>query len=164
MILKAKNLRISERTAEDVKGILEVYNSNQDFLLSHIDRREVSVEWLMQEYEEMKKMNFKTLVVKQNINDTIIGFIDFCPIEECYLSLLMVHDLHRSKGYGKEIYEEFENYIRTINLKRIRIDVVNNYNDKVLQFWKNRGFNEIEKIQLKWSDKPLDAVVMIKNL
>ncbi|SCZ11171.1 GNAT family N-acetyltransferase [Alkaliphilus peptidifermentans] len=164
MNLRTENFSISELTEEDVKGILEVYNSNQDFLLSHMERREVSVEWLRQEIEEMKKANFKTLIVKENINDTVIGFIDFSPMEECYLSLLMVHSLYRSKGYGKEIYDEFENYTRIINAKRIRIDAVYNYNKEVLQFWENRGFNEIEEIQLKWSDKLLDAIVMKKNV
>ncbi|WP_051569106.1 GNAT family N-acetyltransferase [Alkaliphilus transvaalensis] len=164
MILKTENFTISEATKEDEKGILDVYNSNQLFLLSHMGRKEVSLEWLKQEHEEMKEMNFKTLIVKENFNDTVIGFIDFCPIEECYLSLLMVHNLYRSKGLGKEIYEEFENYIRMKKLKCIRIDVVYNYNKEVLHFWINRGFNEIEKTQLKWSHNLLDAIVMKKRL
>ena len=53
---------------------------------------------------------------------------------------------------------------RNENLKRIRIDAVYNYNEEVLQFWKNRGFKEIEKIQLHWTDRLLDAIVLKKNL
>lgn len=164
MILKTKKFVISEMSEEDINGVLDVYNSNQDFLLSHMDRREISIEWLKKEQEEMKDMNFKTLIVKENINDSIVGFIDFCPMEECYLSLMMVHSLYKNKGYGKEIYEGLENYLRNENLKRIRIDVVNNYDGSVLKFWKNRGFKEIEKVQLQWSDKLLDAIVLKKNL
>jgi ribosomal protein S18 acetylase RimI-like enzyme len=129
-----------------------------------MDRKEVSMAWLRQEQEEMQGMNFKTLIVKENRNDNIIGFIDLCHMEESYLSLLMVHSLYRSKGCGKEIYKGLENYLRNTNSKMIRIDVVHNYDGAVLQFWKNRGFKEIEKVQLQWSDKLLDAIVLKKNL
>lgn len=162
MLLKTKNLSISDVNEEDIRGVLEVYNSNKDFLLSHMNKREVNIEWLMQEQEEMKGIDFKTLIVKENNN--IIGFIDICLKEECYLSLLMVHNEYRNKGYGKEIYEALEEYLRKINLKSIRIDVVHNYNESVLRFWRNRGFKEIEKVQLQWADTLLDAVVMKKSL
>ncbi len=85
-MLKTKNFSMSEIAEEDINGVLEVYNSNQDFLLSHMGKKEVSVEWLMQEHEAMKNMNFKTLIVKENTNNTIIGFIDLWLMEECYLS------------------------------------------------------------------------------
>jgi len=162
MLLKTKNLSISDVNEEDIRGVLEVYNSNTDFLLSHMNKREVNIEWLMQEQEEMKGIDFKTLIVKENNN--IIGFIDICLKEECYLSLLMVHNEYRNKGYGKEIYEALEEYLRKINLKSVRIDVVYNYNEAVLRFWINRGFKEIEKAQLQWADTLLDAVVMKKSL
>lgn len=60
--------------------------------------------------------------------------------------------------------EGLENYLRNANLKSIRIDVVNSYDGSVLKFWKNRGFKEIEKVQLQWSDKLLDAIVLKKSL
>ncbi len=164
VIIVTENICISEATEEDILGILEVYNSNQDFLLTHIGRSEVSAEWLEKEHKEMKGMNFKTLIVKENTHETIIGFIDFSPTEECYLSLLMVHKLYRGKGYGREIYKELENFLINEKSKTIRIDVVYDYNIKILEFWENRGFKKTEKIQLQWSDKLLDAVVMKKNL
>lgn len=164
MILQTENIRISEITAGDINGVLEVYNSNHDFLLSHMDRREVGLEWLEKELKEMKEMNFRTLIVRENVNDTLIGFIDLCPMEECYLSLLMIHSLYRGKGYGKEIYEEIEKYLKNLNTKSIRIDVVYNYNKEVLGFWENRGFKKAETIQLQWSKRLLDAIVMKKNL
>ncbi len=164
ILTKTKNFIISEMKEEDNKGILDVYNSNQDFLLSHVDRKKVSMEWLKQEQKKMKDINFKTLLVKENKNDNIIGFIDICILEECYLSLFMVHSLYKGKGYGKEIYEQLENYLRNTNSKVIKIDVVYNYNESVLQFWKNKGFKETEKVKLKWSDKLLDVIVLKKNL
>ena len=164
VILEAEKIRMCEATEEDFLGILEVYNSNQDFLLSHMGRSDVSAEWLEKEQKEMKEMKFKTLIVKENTNENLIGFIDIRPIEECYLSLLMVHKLYRGKGYGKEIYEKLENYLLNQHSKTIRIDVVYDNNKEILGFWENRGFKKIEKIQFKWSNTLLDAVVMKKNL
>ncbi|MBP2027164.1 hypothetical protein J2Z35_000958 [Acetoanaerobium pronyense] len=54
MILKTKKFVIGEMLEEDINGVLDVYNSNQDFLLSHMDRSEISIEWLKKEQEEMK--------------------------------------------------------------------------------------------------------------
>ncbi|WP_198135404.1 hypothetical protein [Alkaliphilus metalliredigens] len=60
------------RWAMSPNWVLEVYNSNQAFLLSYMDRKEVSIQWLRKEQEEMKGTNFKTLVVKENRNDAIM--------------------------------------------------------------------------------------------
>mgnify|MGYP000954067909 CR=1 FL=1 len=67
-------------------------------------------------------------MVEENKSNNIIGFIDIDFTDECYLSLLMVHEAFRSRGYGKEIYDEIENYSRKQNLKGIRIDVACDYN------------------------------------
>lgn len=164
MIFEKEKIRIVEATEEDILGILEVYNSNQDFLLSHMGRSEVSVKWLEKEQQEMKEMKFKTLIVKENTHDTIIGFIDLCLKEECYLSLLMVHKSYRGKGYGKVIYEKLENYLINEDSKTIRIDVAYDYNKEVLGSWEDRGFKKIDKTQLQWSNTILNAIVMKKNL
>lgn len=162
MVLKTEKFIISEMTVDDINGILEVYNSNQNFLLSHINKKSISIDWLIEEQQEMKEANFKTLVVKED--NSIIGFIDVCIEEESYLSLMIIHNEYRGRGYGKEIYHALEQYLEKMNSKRIRIDVVYNYNEKVLQFWGNRGFKETEKIKLQWTDITLDAIVMKKEL
>ncbi|CAK7027386.1 GNAT family N-acetyltransferase [Tissierella carlieri] len=164
MILRTKNLSIREITEEDINGVIEVYNSNQDFLMFHIGRQEVNIQWLIQEQKEMKAIDFKILVVKENESNAIIGFIDIGFMEECYLSLLMVHNEFRCKGYGKEIYDALEGYLRENNLRRIRIDVAYGYSEEVLQFWENRGFEGIKKIKLQWMDRLFDAIVMEKDL
>ncbi|MCQ4923614.1 GNAT family N-acetyltransferase [Tissierella carlieri] len=164
MILRTKNLSIREITEEDINGVIEVYNSNQDFLKFHIGRQEVNIEWLIQEQKEMKAIDFKILVAKENESNVVIGFIDIGLMEECYLSLLMVHNEFRCKGYGKEIYDALEDCLRENNFRRIRIDVAYGYSEEVLQFWKNRGFEEIKKIKLQWVDRLFDAIVMKKDL
>ncbi|MEY8417285.1 hypothetical protein [Tissierella praeacuta] len=57
MILKTKKLTIKEIAEEDIKRVLEIYNSNQDFLMFHIGNQEVNMDWLIQEQKEMKDTN-----------------------------------------------------------------------------------------------------------
>ncbi len=52
MILKTKKLTIkeiaeAEEEEEDIKRVLEIYNSNQDFLMFHIGNQEVNMDWLI---------------------------------------------------------------------------------------------------------------------
>ncbi|MGJ0847864.1 hypothetical protein SAMN02745784_02784 [Tissierella praeacuta DSM 18095] len=47
MILKTKKLTIKEIAEEDIKRVLEIYNSNQDFLMFHIGNQEVNMDWLI---------------------------------------------------------------------------------------------------------------------
>ncbi|MBU5257377.1 hypothetical protein [Tissierella praeacuta] len=57
MILKTKKLTIKEIAEEDIKRVLEIYNSSQDFLMFHIGNQEVNMDWLIQEQKEMKDTN-----------------------------------------------------------------------------------------------------------
>ncbi|WP_313757303.1 hypothetical protein [Tissierella sp.] len=57
MILKTKKLTIKEIAEEDIKRVLEIYNSNQDFLMFHIGNQEVNMDWLIQEQKEIKNTN-----------------------------------------------------------------------------------------------------------
>lgn len=164
MIIESKNLYASRVENNDMLNILEVYNSNNKFLEAHMGKKSVDIKWLEKENETMKEAGFNSYkIIKKNDKKTI-GLIDFALKEECYLSLLMIHDKYKNKGYGKEIYLGFEDYIRFNECKTIRIDVVTNYDSSVLEFWEFNGFKVIENIMLNWTGKMLPAVVMKKNL
>ncbi|MCC5911286.1 MAG: GNAT family N-acetyltransferase [Clostridiaceae bacterium] len=163
-MIVTENLRLCDIKNEDLQEIKEVYNSNPKFLFAHMDKDKIDIEWCIKEQEEMKEMNFKTLIIKAKVSGRIIGFIDYCLKEESYLSLLMLHSQYKNKGYGKEIYKAFEDYLKERKVRNIRIDVVYDYDETVLEFWEKRGFSRKEKIQLQWTDKTLDAIVMKKSL
>ena len=50
---------MSEGNGLDFIDLQEIYNSNSVFLSAHIDQADVSLDWLIKEQEEMKKIIFK---------------------------------------------------------------------------------------------------------
>lgn len=164
MIIKTENINVGLVEKNDVVDILGVYNSNIKFLQAHMGNKSVDNKWLEEEIESMKKAGFYSCKVVDKKAEKIIGLLDFSLKEEAYLSLLMIHDSYKNKGYGKEIYFEFERYIRSSGCKAIRIDVVTSYDKNVLEFWKHNGFKVIDNIELNWTGKMLPAAVMKKYL
>lgn len=164
MIIETENLYVSLVENNDILDILEVYNSNIKFLQAHMGTKNVDNKWIEEEIETMKEAEFYSCKVVVKKTEKIIGILDFSLKEEAYLSLLMIHNEYKNKGYGKEIYLEFEKYIRANECKAIRIDVVTNYDKNILEFWKLNDFKVIENIELNWTGKMLPAAVMKKYL
>jgi len=69
-----------------------------------------------------------------------------------------------SGGIGKELYFGFEEFTRSHNSKRIRIDVVTDYDETSLGFWLKNGYIIEEEIILSWGEKMLSAQKLIKRL
>lgn len=164
MIIETENLKISLAEKNDILDIIEIYNSNIEFLKAHMGKQNVDAIWLEDEMKAMKQAGFYSCKVVHKKTKNIIGVLDFALKEESYLSLLMIHNKHKNKGYGKEIYSKFENYVRDNDCKAIRIDVVTNYDDNVLDFWKCNDFEVVDNIELNWTGKLLPAAVMKKYL
>lgn len=164
MILQSDNILLSEIHDDDYIKILEIYNSNKSFLHSHLDKNQIDLQWIEEELELMKKMNFKTLKIQEKASGQMIGFIDLKFHEQSYLSLLMIHNDFHNKGYGKAAYALLEEFLLKEKVKNIRIDVVYDYDNIVMQFWINRGFNKVKNIQLRWGDQYLGASMMNKTL
>lgn len=164
MVFKSENFYIDLIQDVDIEGIVHIYNSNEHFLISHMDAKEVTSEWLLEELKDMKDIGFSSYKIIDIKTGKIIGIMDFKLGEETYLSLLIIHSDLQGKGYGKLIFQEFEEYIKSLKSKSIRIDVVTNYNSSVLDFWINNGFVKSAEIELNWSGKVLPAVTMKKIL
>lgn len=112
----------------------------------------------------MKNEGFYSCKIVQKNSNEIVGIIDFKVDKETYLSLLMINSNLKGQGIGIKVYELFEMYIKSSNSTSLRIDVVTNYDKRVLDFWIKNGFKSIENITLNWNKKLLPAVVMKKNL
>jgi len=69
-----------------------------------------------------------------------------------------------NKRVGKLIYNVLMKYIKTKKCNGLRIDVVINYDDNVLNFWANNGFAKFKDVELNWTGKILPAVIMKKCL
>jgi GNAT superfamily N-acetyltransferase len=164
MIFETEGFYIDLVENADINDVVEVYNSNRKFLQNHIGTDQVAKEWILDEIESMRKVDFYSCKIVEKSSGKLIGIIDFKIGGETYLSILMLHKDYKKKGLGALIYQALEEYAKSEKSKGMRIDVVTNYNDAVLDFWMKNGFEKIKEIELNWTGKILPAVVMKKNL
>ncbi|HYE09999.1 MAG TPA: GNAT family N-acetyltransferase [Patescibacteria group bacterium] len=162
MVFKSNEYVISFVDSKDLNEIIEVYNSNKQFLISHMNKEKVEKEWMLEEIESMKRIGFHCCKTVNSITGKIVGLLDFKIDKETYLSLLMIHKDQKNKGIGNSIYQAFERYVQSQDCKSIRIDVVTEYDNSVLDFWNRQGFIEHENIKLNWTGKVLPAITMKK--
>lgn len=148
---------------EDIDKILDIYNSNRSFLENHLGVSAVTKEFILNEMKEMKKSGFQSFVIKDNA-DRIIGICDIKISEESYLSLFMINGKMKRSGLGSDIYNQMEEFLKAEGVKRIRIDVVYDYEDNVVGFWEKNGFMHYEKIQLEWNGYKSKAIRMCKSI
>lgn len=148
----------------DYSGIVEVYNSNQRFLLNHLGQPSVNYDFIVGEVSEMKSIGFLSDVIVDKDTEVIKGVIDYRLSEEVYLSLFMLDSSLQGRGLGRKLYHCFENELVKKGVKKIRIDVVNEYEGNVAAFWEKLGFAGNEELYLKWGNKKSKALVMRKSL
>jgi ribosomal protein S18 acetylase RimI-like enzyme len=159
--LNMEHCKFDMATKNDIDKVLEIYNSNSDFLEKHLGASRVSKEFIANEMEEMKKIGFRSFVIKNSEGNTV-GICDFKIAEEVYLSLLMIDGKQKRNGLGSRIYSQLEQLFQAEGADRIRIDVV--YEDNVVAFWEKQGFIPCEKIQLEWNGHKSNAIKMVKTI
>lgn len=155
------NYRFDLITADDIEKVLDVYNSNTSFLEKHLGITNVSKEFLTEEIAEMKNIGFTSVAIR-NSEGNIVGICDFKVAEEVYLSLLMIDAKQKRNGLGSRIYCQLEKIFKAEGADRVRVDVVDDYEDNVVAFWKKQGFIHCEKIQLEWNGYTSNAIKMVK--
>ena len=164
MVFESRDFYVDLVERNDLNKVVEVYNSNQDFLMNHIGKTEVTTKWISEEMSSMDEAGFYTHKITEKCSGNIIGVIDFKINEETYLSLLMLHNDYKNCGLGKQVFRALEGYVKSTGGKSIRIDVVSNYNNDVFDFWHKSGFVKDQDITLEWGKKSLLATVMRKQL
>lgn len=155
---------IRKASGDDIHKIVEIYNSNSIFLINHLGLEYVDETFISNEISEMKSMGFQFCVIADVQTGDIIGVIDFKPDTDVYLSLIMMDSKLHGKGSGTLVYRMFENEMLQSGKHSIRIDVVNDYDDNVVVFWKKQGFIPQDEIYLKWGNKNSKALTMIKDM
>ncbi len=145
----------------DIDRIVEIYNSNVTFLITHMGTSNISKEFILNEINKMKNYGFISSLIKNNKNE-IIGLCDFKIQKEAYLSLLIIHSKFKGNGFGRDIYNHLERVFKLNNVKRVRIDVIYDYEENVLGFWKKQGFVIDGEVELEWNGYKSNAIRMIK--
>ena len=151
-------------SAEDFRGIAEVYNSNRSFLLNHLGMEQVDEAFAAEDAEAMRAAGFCSCVIQEKNGSKAEGVLDYRPGKEVYLSLLMLTANLQGRGTGRMVYTRFEQEMRLAGSITIRIDVVNDYPGHAVSFWEKLGFTKGECILLNWGKKTSQAVVMRKNI
>ncbi|MDS0526754.1 GNAT family N-acetyltransferase [Clostridium sp. SHJSY1] len=164
MLFKTKEFYIDKAKEEDFHDIIDIYNSNKNFLLIHMDKENITKSWLTNEFKQMENVGFYSCKIVDIDSNKIIGLMDFKIEEETYLSLMMIHGNLKNKGMGKKVFQSFEEYVLSKESKKIKIDVVINYSKDVLTFWRNNGFVKVKEVELNWTGKVLPAITMMKIL
>lgn len=164
MLFKVNGFRVEEVRNKDLNEIVEVYNSNENFLTSHMDKKEITGEWMIEELKSMKEIGFLCCKIVDMNSQKIVGVVDFKVDKETYLSLLMIHNNYKNKGLGRLIYNSLEEYVLSLKSDCIRIDVVTDYDDSVIEFWIKNRFVKFKDTILNWTGKELNSIVMKKNL
>jgi ribosomal protein S18 acetylase RimI-like enzyme len=152
-------------TAADAPELAQVYNSNPHFLAAHMNMDAVSPEWVIAEWRSMLEERFLSCKITESGTGRMMGLMDFqAGGEEAYLSLLMLHEDFRGKGWGTRIYQAFEQYATAAGSSSVRLDVVTENDRTVQAFWSRNGFAVGEAVELNWAGRVLPAVVMKKKL
>lgn len=149
---------------KDIKAIVDIYNSNYQFLFHHLGVKSVDETFMIQEISTMRKLGFRPSVIVNQKNTTLQGILDYKLGQEVYLSLIMLAKNLQGNGTGSSLYSCFESKMIQDKRGSIRIDVVNDYQKNLVPFWKKHGFEEAEEIVLNWGNKKSKAVVMRKYL
>ena len=162
MHIENDKLYLTKITIKDYEEIINIYNSNKQFLNIHQDTKSITTDWLDKEMKTMKKEGFLSYKIVEKTSNQIIGIIDFKISNQSYISLIIIHKKYQNKSLGKEVYNLIESYLKQRNSISIKIDVVKNYNKNVINFWLENGFEIIEEINLNWNGKVLNALTMEK--
>ena len=112
---------------KDIKAIVDIYNSNDQFLFYHLGVKSVDETFMIQEISTMKKLSFRPSVIVNQQNSKIQGILDYKLEQEVYLSLIMLAKNLQGNGTGSSLYSYFESKMIQDKRDSIRIDVVNNY-------------------------------------
>ncbi len=148
----------------DIDMIVTIYNSNRKFLVNHLGMDAVDNRFIREEMLEMTANHFLSCVIVNELSNEIIGVLDYKPDSTVYLSLLMIHSNHHNKKIGQIVYNQFEKKMCKLGKSTVRIDVVNDYPDNVVLFWKKQGFIQQNEVNINWRNKKSKAVVMLKPL
>ena len=149
--------------AADLCRVVEIYNSQPQFLLHHLGRTAVDADFIAAEAAEMERVGFRSAVICTAGGD-VIGTLDHRAGEEAYLSLLLLAAEVQGQGHGRAVYGQLEAELKAAGCRRIRIDVVDDYPENVLAFWQKLGFVAAERICLCWGGKTSAAQVLRKEL
>ncbi|MEK7149624.1 MAG: GNAT family N-acetyltransferase [Patescibacteria group bacterium] len=154
------NISIKKALDEDIVKIVSIHKSCVLKTNSKFYSKSVIKEWLSQISIKNTREQFKNTkwhVIK--LNDKIIGFCQFSPIEKD-LYQINISPKYQGKNYGKLLYGFVEKYFRKRRMNEIYLNSTLN----AVNFYKNLGFKKIKMIKFKLDKTFVEMVKMKKQL
>ncbi|MBS4197370.1 GNAT family N-acetyltransferase [Lederbergia citri] len=149
-----------ERVTEDtLENVLEIINSNSTYntLENGISSR--TMDEIRNQFLNKTTDSFLITVDHQQIG--LIDFLKNNPKDNCpWLGLLMIHGDFHSKGYGKTIYQAFEEQFIRDEISKVRIGIIQE-NEQAKRFWTSLGFCVYGQSQ--WNGKTVDCLEQISK-
>lgn len=99
---------IRKASADDMEDILQIYNSNPDFLKHHLARNRVDSAFMAEEMASMKEAGFCSCILSDVITGRTIGVLDYKEGPVVYLSLFMLDAFVQGHGIGTRFWRFFE--------------------------------------------------------
>lgn len=167
MSIKFEVINLSDEN--QIEEVLSIYKSNKEYFIlsgdSNISFKTIQDDFNLIPDGVSRKNKHYMLVRDGNKSIAVFDYISEFPEKEmCYIGFLLVkNDIHRM-GYGKKVFNKFEDIIKTQGFKSIRLGVLDN-NEKGMHFWNNMGFHKIKTVKSNIRpDKDWTIDVMEKDL
>lgn len=130
---------IFQPITEDLLDIaLEIHNSNTHYNILENGVPSRTIEETRDEFLNQDTESY--LVFLENKYIGIIDFLKNNPSDNCpWIGLLMIHGEFHHKGYGRVVYNLFEEKLKQQNFEKVRIGILQE-NTIAQKFWKSLGF------------------------
>ncbi|GAB3059109.1 GNAT family N-acetyltransferase [Salinicoccus sesuvii] len=108
---------------------------------------EVEAEFLLDVPPGVDIENKKVYVIYQE--QRMIGFLDilfnYPETSTCMIGYLVIDQTHRNQGIGQLVYDQTSAYIKTKNIQKVRLSVVED-NKPAIKMWEKQGFEIADEV------------------
>ncbi len=146
----------------NIDNVMQIFNSNEEFLLGNLDRPLIDRNFVINEICNMSNLGFITYILT-DLNGKEIGMCEYKIGYDVYISLLIVNKDFQNRGIGSQIYKLLESKFKSQGVQKISLEILED-GDRSKDFWTKLGFVLDEKTILEWDDKKIKAFRMIKDL
>jgi GNAT superfamily N-acetyltransferase len=140
-------------TEELIEAVLQILNSNPHYNTLENGNPLRTIEDARHEFLNPDTESY--LVLMDNVYIGIIDFLKNNPNDNCpWIGLFMIHGVYHSKGYGRMVYNQFEEKLRQQGYSKVRIGVLLE-NTSAKRFWSAMGYTFYA--YKPWKDKTVEC-------
>jgi RimJ/RimL family protein N-acetyltransferase len=150
---ESTRLTFAPVTEADFPELLDVYNSNPDYMEMAEGSRTVTLETVEKDHREhLAFADSFSFAIREKGSSTVIGISQFilCNPNDGFpwLGLIMLHSAKHKYGYGREFMEVLIDWYRENGYPELRLGVLEK-NLSVVPFYERLGFSVYERKETK---------------